>query len=101
MRFIIELRKELENAFRAAVRRFKDEGLDSEEARERAEVFVLGALNKVAHDLDPDPEKDSLGALWNYLMRQRPMVLWALLGVLVALIGGAYWLGHSLGSLAK
>jgi len=91
---LIELRKHLYDAFLTAKRRYELSGLDATESREHAEDFILAVLNKqVALDVEPDVENASLGELWQFLLRQKPSVLWGALLSLIALVAFAFSLG--------
>ena len=95
---IRELRGDPSDAFLACKRRYTLRGLDEEESRENACAYARSVLKKVTLDIDPDVEKASVKELWNYLIKQKPKVLWTLTLVLIALIAGAFSLGVFVGS---
>ena len=95
---IIELRGDLSDAFRAVVRRYELRGFDEEESRQEASDFVRGALKKVTLDIEPSPEEASFKEILDYVMRQKPKVVWSLVTVPAGLVIAIFSLGMFIGS---
>ena len=96
--YLIELRQDLSDAFRAARRRYELNGLGEEESRQHACDFARSVLKKVTLDINPRPEPASVREFCDYLMQQRPKVLWTLISMLIAMIVAVFSLGVFVGS---
>ena len=94
---IIPLRRDLDDAFSAAVRWYRLNGADPAESRERAALRVIAALKQVTLDLTPSPETVTLRVVWDLISRLTLPTLWGVMAALIALLVGIFSLGVYLG----
>lgn len=96
--YVIELRKDLRDAFLATVRRYELNGLSSVESREEASAFMRSVFKKVTLDIEPDIERASFKEFWSYLTRLQPKLLWTMRGAIGFVIFVVFSIGYYVGS---